>query len=627
MAKEYYVSVQDDTLAPEETLFDAGSQFSDLERPIPPSTFRLVFWSVLGLMLVIGAVSFKFGVFDHAGYAALVTQNRSSNFSAPAPRGIITDSSGKPLVQNIPSFDLVAVSKEIKPVMKDPSQLAPVAKALNISLDELIKNINGQLNQASVFSIATDMTKDQVLAVQYANPTGLYIVPDAKRQYIDGPVFSQLVGYIGKVNKDDLAKDPYYLLTDSTGRLGIESEYEKYLRGDHGRIFFGDATSSSNVDAVTGDSVSLNIDGDLQREVYTAAKNILAEAGLSRGAAVIQNPQTGQVLAMVSFPSFDNNQFVGGLSQAEYESLFNNPAKPLFNRVISGLYNPGSTIKPLMGLMGLQEKVVTPNTTIQDCVSITIPNPYDKTVSYTYHNWRTDYGPFDLRRAIAQSCDVYFYTLGGGYGPIKGLGADKIDQYLTQTLANHDLGIDLAGEDHGFVPSPDWKQSTRGEPWYQGDTYNISIGQGDLLVTPLWLNTILSGIANGGTLWQPEVAKGVSDANGAAVKSINPQTIGKLPFSAANLAEVKSDMEETVISGTAGLLKDLPVQVAAKTGTAEVVKHQSINSLFTVFGPTKNPQIAMTVLVEGSASNQGYAIRIANEVLKWYFARTASASQ
>jgi len=624
MAKEYRVSINDDVLTPEETLFDAGSELSDLERPIPSHVFRFMFWGIAVLLVVIFSVTVKFGVFEHTHYATLAIQNRSSNFSVPAPRGIIIDATGQPLVKNIPSFDLVAVSKEIKPILKDQAQLAAIAKALAISTDELTSRINTQLAGSSVFFVANDMTKDQVLAIQYLSPHGMYVVPDAARSYVDGSMFSQVIGYIGKVNKDDLTADPYYLSTDTTGRLGIEGQYEQYLRGNHGRLFFGDATNATNVDATTGDTVVLNINADLQRELYAQAKSILASGGLSRGAAIIQNPQTGAILAMVSFPTFDNNVFVNGLSQSQYQSIFNNPAKPLFNRVISGLYNPGSTIKPLMGLMGLQENIITPDTTIQDCVSISIPNPYDKNITYTYHNWRADYGLFDLRRAIAQSCDVFFYTVGGGFGKIIGLGVEKIAHYLQSVFVSHPLGIDLAGEVSGFVPTPDWKLSNRGAPWYQGDTYNISIGQGDLLVTPLWLNTILSAIANGGTLYQPQVANHVVDVNGNIIKQIAPEVLGKMPFSDTNLAIVKSDMEETVISGTAGIFKDLPVKVGAKTGTAEVVKHQSINSLFTAFAPADHPQISMTVLVEGSASNQGYAIRIAHEVLKWYFAKTPS---
>ena len=622
MPKEYRVSIHDDVLTPEETLFDAGSEFSNLERPIPSHVFRFTLWGIALLLVVIFSVSFKFGVFDHAQYAGLALQNRSSNFSVPAPRGIITDATGQSLVKNTPSFDLLAVSKEVKLLLKEPAQIAAVAKALNVDVDELSQRITEQSTVTSVFPVTLDMSKDQVLAIQYLAPPGMYVVPDVKRSYVDGSMFSQIVGYIGKVNKDDLTSDPYYMITDSVGRLGIESQYEKYLRGDHGRLFFGDTTDVADVDATTGDTIILNINADLQRELYVQTKKILAEAGLSRGAAIIQNPDNGAVLAMVSFPTFDNNTFVKGLSQKQYDSIFNNPARPLFNRVISGLYNPGSTIKPLMGLMGLEEHIITPNTTIQDCVSITIPNPYNPDVSYIFKNWRVDLGAFNLRRAIADSCNIFFFSVGGGFGKIVGLGVERIVHYLQSVLADDILGIDLTGEASGFVPTPDWKESNRGEQWYQGDTYNISIGQGDLSVTPLWLNAYISAVANGGTMYQPQVAYRITDIDGNIIKNIQPQVLAKMPFSDANLAEIKSDMQETVISGTAGLFKDIPVSVAAKTGTAEVAKGRSINSLFTAFAPANNPEISMTVLIEGSASNQGYALRVAHEVFKWYFAKT-----
>ena len=622
MPKEYRVSIHDDVLTPEETLFDAGSEFSNLERPIPSHVFRFTLWGIALLLVVIFSVSFKFGVFDHAQYAGLALQNRSSNFSVPAPRGIISDATGQSLAKNTPSFDLLAVSKEVKLLLKEPAQIAAVAKALNVDVDELSQRITEQSTVTSVFPVTLDMSKDQVLAIQYLAPPGMYVVPDVKRSYVDGSMFSQIVGYIGKVNKDDLTSDPYYMITDSVGRLGIESQYEKYLRGDHGRLFFGDTTDVADVDATTGDTIILNINADLQRELYVQTKKILAEAGLSRGAAIIQNPDNGAVLAMVSFPTFDNNTFVKGLSQKQYDSIFNNPARPLFNRVISGLYNPGSTIKPLMGLMGLEEHIITPNTTIQDCVSITIPNPYNPDVSYIFKNWRVDLGAFNLRRAIADSCNIFFFSVGGGFGKIVGLGVERIVHYLQSVLADDILGIDLTGEASGFVPTPDWKESNRGEQWYQGDTYNISIGQGDLSVTPLWLNAYISAVANGGTMYQPQVAYRITDIDGNIIKNIQPQVLAKMPFSDANLAEIKSDMQETVISGTAGIFKDIPVSVAAKTGTAEVAKGRSINSLFTAFAPANNPEISMTVLIEGSASNQGYALRVAHEVFKWYFAKT-----
>ena len=369
-----------------------------------------------------------------------------------------------------------------------------------------------------------------------------------------------------------------------------------------------------------GGNVVLNIDAELQEHVYDELRGVLVNTGLSRGAAIVQNPQTGAVLAMVSFPGFDNNVFSNGLSLTEYTSIFENKARPLFNRVVSGIYNPGSTIKPLIGLMGLQEHVITPVTTIQDCISISIPNPFNPDETYVFNNWRSDYGSFNLRRSIANSCNIFFATVGGGFGNIVGLGINKMVQYFKTSFVDKILGVDLPSEGHGFVPTPDWKQQIRGEPWYQGDTYNISIGQGDLLVTPLWLNTYLSAVANGGVMYQPRVASRIVDNDKNTLQTFETKTIGKLPFDEENLAIIKDDMRETILSGTATLLKDLSITAGAKTGTTQVVNNQQINSLFTVFAPFDHPQIAMTILVE-NPTEEGLAIRVANNILKWYFSR------
>lgn len=625
--KEYRVRIEDDLASPEETLLDSGSVFSDIERPINQSVFKTIFWGITALLLVVLLASAKLSIFENKYYANMAFQNRSANFSIPPARGIILDHEGNPLVKNIPKFDVVGVSKEVRSGLKEGSiDLNRLASILKLDKDSIETTLSQQAQEASLFFIATDLTKEQVLAIQGLKSQGIYLIPDVERVYVDGAKFSTIIGYVGKVNKDDLVEDNYYMPTDTIGRLGIESQYESVLRGEHGRIFFGDTTDTINVDAKNGGNIVLNIDADLQRHLYDELRAILAGAGLSRGAGIIQNPQTGAILAMVSFPGFDNNQFAGGLSQSAYTSIFQNSARPLFNRVVSGLYNPGSTIKPLMGLMALQEGIMRPSDTIQDCISISIPNPFSPGVVYTFKNWRAETGPFNLRRAIANSCNTYFFTVGGGFGNITGLGIQRIVKYLEGSFANKILGIDLPSEEHGFVPTPDWKEETRGEPWYQGDTYNTSIGQGDLSVTPLWLNTYISAIANGGTLYQPHVAEKIVDDNKNTIEVIPVKILGKLPFRDEVLAEVKSDMEETVISGTAQIFKDLPVRVGAKTGTSEVVKGQSINSLFTAFAPFEHPQLSITVLVEGSASNQGLATRTAHNVFSWYFGRTASTS-
>ncbi len=626
MPKEYYIHIEDDVVTPEETLLDGDSAFSDIERPIRPGVFRAIFWGVAGLLGLIFLVSANLSVIKYAYYSGLAFQNRSANFSIPPARGIIFDQSGQPLVKNVPQFDVVGVSKEIKTALKNGTlNLDRLGSALGTSADALGAALNNQAQQANVFFIANNLPKNQILAIQGLKAPGVYIIPDVQRVYINGPEFSTVLGYVGKVNKDDLAKDAYYTSADTIGRLGIEAQYESVLRGEHGRIFFGDTADTINVDAKNGGNIVLNIDSDLQTHLYNELHNILAGAGLTRGAAIVQNPQTGAVLAMVSFPGFDNNVFSNGLSPAEYDSIFQNPGRPLFNRVISGTYNPGSTIKPFMGLMGLQEHVITPETTIQDCISISIPNPFSPGVTYTFNNWRKDYGPFNLRRSIANSCNIFFATVGGGFGSIVGLGIDKMVQYFKTSFVDRILGIDLPSEGHGFVPTPDWKQQTRSEPWYQGDTYNTSIGQGDLTVTPLWLNTYISAIANGGTIYQPRVANSVVDNNKNTLQTFGVKVVGKMPFSDQNLAIIKDDMRETILSGTATLLKDLPVTAGAKTGTAQVVNGQQINSLFTIFAPFDHPQIAMTILVE-NPKGEGLAIVAANNVLKWYFGQTASAS-
>ncbi len=628
--KEYRVSIEEDNITPEETLLDAGSSFSDIEKPIPADIFKAAFWIIASFLLVVVGVAAKISILDHSRLSDLALQNRTGNFSVPPPRGIIFDSAGNPLVKNIPSFDLVAISKEVKPALKnnDPNlHLQKVAATLQMNPVAFSKLLSDESAAGNIFFVANDLTKDQVLAIQYLKPKGLYVIPDVQRLYVDGQQFSQIVGYVGKVSKSDLSADPYYLPTDTIGKLGVESSYEEYLRGEHGRIFFGDTADTANIDPKTGNNIVLNIDSDLQRELYQTLRNILASAGLSRGAAIIQNPQTGAVLAMVSLPTFDSNVFNKGLSQEQYKALFSNPTKPLFNRVISGLYNPGSTIKPLMGLMTLQEGIMSPSDTIHDCVSITIPNPFNKDIVYTFKNWRVDLGEFNLRRAIANSCNIYFFTVGGGFGRVVGLGIERMAKYFKLAWLDRILGIDLSGEEHGFVPTPDWKESTRHESWYQGDTYNTSIGQGDLLVTPLWLNTYISAIANGGTIYKPQVVGRIVDTQKNPLKIFQPDELSKLPFRPDVLKEVKSDMEETILSGTAQILKDLPVKAGAKTGTAEVVKGRSINSLFTAFAPLEHPEVSITVLVEGSPSNQGYAIRTAHEVLKWYFTRPTAVPE
>lgn len=620
--KTYRISLEsEDRVTPEETLLDSNSQYSDIEKPIRGAVFRSFLIIVSVATCILAVYFFKTAVVEHAVFAELAFQNKSANFPLPPPRGMIMDRDGQVLVKNAPVFNLLAVTRALGESGNFNDDLGKIAEILGKNKEELEQFILGQMKINSTFFVQLDLAKDQALALKYIEPKGLYVVPDTRREYVSSNKISSVLGYTGKVSKEDL-REEYYFLTDVIGRLGIEAQYEKFLRGTHGNIIFSrEAESYITKEPLPGKSITLNLDYNLQIKLYDEMFAVLREFGLSRATGIIQNPKTGAVLALVSFPSFDNNVFSLGVSESDYKRLFGNKEKPLFNRMISGLYNPGSTIKPFLGMAALQEHIITPNDTIDDCISITVPNPYDQNNPYVFKNWRVEYGQFNLQKAIANSCNIYFFTVGGGHEKIKGLGAEKIAAYLKNVNADSRLGIDLPGETAGFVPTPDWKLREKGELWYLGDTYNISIGQGDLLVTPLWLNTYISAIANGGNIYKPQVAQKITGHNNEVVEIFNPKILTSFPFSQDVISEIKKAMRETVLSGTAQIMNELPVKSAAKTGTAEVIKGKTINSLFTIFAPYEDPEIAMTILIEGSASNQGLAIRAAYNTLQWYFSK------
>ena len=626
---------------PEETLFDSSSEHQDLEVPISNYIFKVSFFIAAALCVVVIAFVFDLSVRRYSYFADVAFQNRSVNFSVPPPRGIIFDRLGRPLVKNEPAFDLLVISKEVNRGNVEEIEKMEVDKMADIldrDRDDFRTFLSDSVKNNSVFFAGSGLDKNQVLEIKTLNPRGFYVVPNTERRYIDGPQFSQILGYVGKVSKDELGAGSYYYPTDVIGRMGIEAQYEEYLRGEHGRIFFQDSDRLSpketraeqnlnSKDPVTGSSVVLNMDYDMQKRLFNELFSVLKDTNDSKAAAVVQHPQTGAILAMASFPTYDNNLFVEGLSDNQFRSLFENKSRPLFNRVVSGLYNPGSTIKPLIGLMALEENIFSPADTIRDCIGLTIVNPYNPDDVYTFNNWRLEYGLFNLKRAIANSCNVYFYIAGGGlpagqadYGNIKGLGVERMANYLKSAFADSKLGIDLPGEEKGFVPTPDWKLAARGENWYQGDTYNISIGQGDLLVTPLWLNSYISAIANGGTLYKPFVAKQILDSNKNVIEVIEPEALGRLSFKDEVIQEIRNAMLETTISGTAKVLGTLPVKIGAKTGTAEVIKSRSINSIMTAFAPFDSPEVNITVLIEGGTSaNENLAVRATYRFLKWYF--------
>jgi penicillin-binding protein 2 len=610
-------SLEDSDINPEDTLADGLSGYSAIEVPIGRRVFGFFYVAISLLLFFIVLKSFKMQIVDGQHYSALADRRNASEYSLSSLRGIIYDSAGKPMVENLPVFDLIAVHSYLPAKEADMDEVInKVASGLGVPRDDLSPVFKENKDRSS-FLIKRNISKEEIMKVKTLAPQGIFAVANSQRHYLDGPGAAHLLGYTALATQEDLKSDEYYFLNDRVGRLGLEAQYEKDLRGEHRTMNLSDKDAS--VTSQPGNNLYLNINKEIQNRLYKTISEVFKSAGVRRGAAVIQNTKTGAVLGIVSMPSFDPNVFENSYdpgSAALIPQIVTGNDKPLLDRAIGGRYSPGSTIKPLLALAGLKEGVVTPSTIINSEGSISVKSEVDPSVSYTFRDWKV-HGLTDLRKAIANSVDVYFYALGGGYGGIKGLGVDKITDYFKKFLADKPTGIDLPGELSGFVPTREWKKSTKGESWYVGDTYNISIGQGDLIVTPLWINTYIGSLANGGKLLKPFIVKEVKDPDGKVVERMSPVVLGEIPFDQKTINLVKDGMRETVLSGTATMLKDLPVQMAAKTGTAQISK--GLNSLFTVFGPYDDPEVVMTVLVENINQSQGVAIRVANDFLMWYF--------
>ena len=594
-----------------------------LERPLRRSSLSF-FWIVacLALVLLVSKV-FALTVVEGEKYQLASTQNSLRALVIPAPRGTIFDRFGKPLVYNVPSIDLVAVAADLPSDEQERTALKErLQKEFGIErsfLDQTFDLLPPQSTQGA--PLKEQLTQEETLRFlgkrdQYA---GISLYKTTHRDYVDSAIFAHLMGYEGKIKPEELQEHPEYLLTDSIGKQGIEKSYEQVLRGKHGY-------QQAEVDALghvkrelgiinplAGNDLILNIDADLQKKIYDSLEATLVKAGANKAAAIAIDPRNGAVRAVVSLPSFDNNLFATGISQDDYQKLSTDESKPLFNRALSGEYPPGSTIKPVLASAALSEGVITPEQEIESRGGIQVGN-------FFFGDWKA-HGFTDIRRAIAVSSDVYFYSVGGGYGGVTGLGIERMKKYENLFGYGEVTGIDFPSEGNGFIPSPDWKKNKIGERWYIGDDYNSSIGQGYITATPLQILNSIATIANGGTLYAPRIGSSIKAADEKII-SIESQVIRKDFIRPDILQVVREGMRETVTEGTAQSLKDLPVEVAGKTGTAQFGADHKTHGWFVSFAPYTNPELALIVLVEGQGTEETYnAVPVTKEVYQWYFER------
>ncbi len=356
----------------------------------------------------------------------------------------------------------------------------------------------------------------------------------------------------------------------------------------------------------------------MQEKVFESVRNVVETRGFKGGSAVILDPFSGEILSLVSFPAFNPETLSEGGPREKVEKILSNESKPLFNRAVSGLYPAGSAIKPLLALAALEEKTINPEKQIFANGSISLPNPFRPESPSIFYDWKA-HGWVDMRRALAVSSNVYFYSVGGGFGDVEGLGVKKIQEWAKKFGLGERTGIDLPAEKEGLVPGPEWKAETNKEDpiWRIGDTYNLSIGQGNLQVTPLQMAVFTAAVANGGKILQPQLVREIKEGDKTILKNA-PKIRKVVELNPENLKVVREGMELAAQIGTARALSGLGIKVAGKTGTAEIGSGKYVNSWFIGFLPADGPKIAMTVVLEGgSASNLVGASAASRQIVEW----------
>lgn len=578
----------------------------------------------LAILLVIGVLAFRLvllQITQGQENFLLSEGNRLRTIPTLPARGLLYDRHGVPLVSNTPSFSLIVHPHELPRLEHERKQtILKISQAVGLATEQLGEIINTNTNRDSVI-VKEGLSREEVLVseLRLEGVPGVELATTPVRHYAAIASLSHIVGYVGKITALELEQRRELLPISYIGKTAVEKNYDRVLQGIPG-VETLEVDSAGRVirsigvqPAQVGRSLLLTIDATLQQLTAAALLDSITKNQATSGAAVVLDVRSGDVLAMVSAPYFDNNIFSPNSDPVLRQSILTDRSSPLLNRAISGQYPSGSTIKPVIAAAALQEEVVSEQTKIDTSEGkITVGQ-------WTFSDWKV-HGLADVRQAIAESNNIFFYTVGGGNGNIVGLGATRLAQYLRLFGFGEKLGIDLSGEAKGLVPTPDWKVQTKKERWYIGDTYNLAIGQGDLLVTPLQLTTATAAIANGGVLYEPKVVKKYLATDQAAVQDITDRIIRQNFINPNILRIIREGMRQTVQTGSARSLLSLPVEVAAKTGTAQfTISKDRTHSWFTAFAPYHNPEIAVSVIVEGAGEGFSVAAPVAKNIFEQYF--------
>lgn len=597
------------------------------ERPVTerrPARFLAFGMVAILAMSTLTARLFYMQINQGEHFAAVSESQRVVAQAIPSSRGLIFDRNGAALVTNVPSFS-VKIRPSDLPFSQREQVVTRLAGLLHVDPARINMAIDG--NPGSRFDlvrVAQDVSEPtaRLIAEEHLDLPGVEVVVEARRQYTDGPLMSQILGYTGPVDAQELSQltSQGYLPDDLLGKSGVEAVYEQQLRGVYGvENVERDATGrkiqvlSTVRQAQAGDSLMLTIDTKEQKLAQQALEWGMSASGFKSGVMIVMNPQTGEILAMVSQPSYDDNLFSRGISEADFQKLVKDPNDPLLNHAISSQYPPGSTYKLIPGSGALADGKITPTTRIQTAGYLTIG-------PFRYYDWNhRGFGNIDIMGGFGNSSDTFFYQVAAM------LGIDRLAYWAHQFGLGAPTGIDLPGEASGTVPSNQWKQDTFGQPIYAGEVYQAGIGQGYDTVTPLQLLNAYCALANGGHLYQPQVVREIVGPDGKVVRSFKPVLNRNLPMSASVLTTMREAARNVVVIRHTFNLVDLPIVVAGKTGTAEFGLpdkngHLAFHNWFVAFvpknGDVSKPDSELAVLA--FAYNAQTVGNPATEMVKYY---------
>ena len=595
-----------------------GSQgIEDLQGRYKPFLIAgLIGFVVLGLRI------WHLQIIKGEEFSRLSKHNRIRIREISASRGMILDRRGRILIDNRPSFEVLLVPEDIVDMEKTAEFLHRMLKVTPEKVEKRLE-VNKRRPPFKPVRIQSDINRLQLalLKTRQLDLPGLIVDVRPRRAYNYGNMASHLVGYLGEIDGNELRQNRFkgYQMGDIIGRYGVEQQWEPFLKGiDGGRQVEVDAFGREikvlhRVEPHPGNNLFLTIDLDLQMTSETLLQG-------KEGVIVAMNPQNGQILAMVSHPSYDPSLFAGGINHDDWETLIQNPFHPLQNRAIQGQYPPASVFKVITAIAGLEEGVISPQEIIFCAGSYRLGNR-------TYRGWRKGgHGKVNLHRALVESCDVYFYQVGHR------LGIDTLAKYAKAFGLGKPTGISLNDEKPGLIPSSEWKKKVYNEAWYGGETLSVAIGQGYVLVTPLQLLNAISAVATEGILYLPQLVERIEGANGKLLKSYEPVSIGKAPVSPENLMIIREALSGVVneAHGTGRIARIKGVTVSGKTGTAQVIslkedvakedipyEHRD-HAWFVAYAPMEDPIISVAVLVEHGGYGASAAAPLARKVIQKY---------